>query len=221
MPARKPLGANFYPEDMTREEFEAWVKTLSDGRTRSRPKASSPSSAAMPSRQAHRRPLQPGVRRRSEEGARRLLREAAALTDNASLKKFLTLRADAFLSNDYYASDVAWMDLDAPLDITIGPYETYNDELFGYKAGFEAYITSATKGDRPAEDLRRSPAGGGEQPADRPASTATRSSARSAPIRVVNEVYAPAMARTASAPPPSICPTTSAWSTRRAASASC
>ncbi len=70
-----------------------------------------------------------------------LLREAAALTDNASLKKFLTLRADAFLSNDYYASDVAWMDLDAPLDITIGPYETYNDELFGYKAGFEAYIT--------------------------------------------------------------------------------
>src|ERR1017187_8017547 len=70
-----------------------------------------------------------------------LLREAAALTDNASLKKFLTLRAEAFLSNDYYASDVAWMDLDAPLDITIGPYETYNDELFGYKAGFEAYIT--------------------------------------------------------------------------------
>src|SRR4030095_14532883 len=70
-----------------------------------------------------------------------LLREAAALTPNATLKKFLNLRADAFLSNDYYASDVAWMDLDAPLDVTIGPYETYNDELFGYKAGFEAYIT--------------------------------------------------------------------------------
>ena len=70
-----------------------------------------------------------------------LLREAAALTDNDSLKKYLTLRAEAFLSNDYYASDVAWMDLDAPLDVTIGPYETYNDELFGYKAGFEAYIT--------------------------------------------------------------------------------
>ena len=69
-----------------------------------------------------------------------LLREAAALTPNASLKKFLNLRADAFLSNDYYASDVAWMDLDAPLDITIGPYETYNDELFGYKASYEAYI---------------------------------------------------------------------------------
>ncbi len=62
------------------------------------------------------------------------------LTTNASLKTFLNLRADAFLSNDYYASDVAWMDLDAPLDVTIGPYETYNDELFGYKASYEAYI---------------------------------------------------------------------------------
>ena len=72
--------------------------------------------------------------------AANLLKEAAALTDNASLKNFLNLRADAFLSNDYYASDLAWMDLDAPIDITIGPYETYNDELFGYKAAFEAYV---------------------------------------------------------------------------------
>ena len=58
-----------------------------------------------------------------------------------SLRNFLHLRAQAFLSNDYYASDVAWMKLDAPIDITIGPYETYNDDVFGYKAAFEAYIT--------------------------------------------------------------------------------
>jgi hypothetical protein len=70
-----------------------------------------------------------------------LLREAAKLTGNDSLRRFLESRAAAFLSNDYYASDVAWMDLDAPLDVTIGPYETYNDQLFGYKAGFEAYIS--------------------------------------------------------------------------------
>ena len=70
-----------------------------------------------------------------------MLQEAAAATSNATLKRFLTTRAAAFASNDYYESDVAWMDLDAPLDITIGPYETYNDELFGYKAAFEAYIT--------------------------------------------------------------------------------
>ena len=99
-----------------------------------------------------------------------LLREAAALTDNASLKKFLTLRADAFLSNDYYASDVAWMDLDAPLDITIGPYETYNDELFGYKAGLRSLHHHPRRSrDQQAEDRRRAPAGGGEQPAARPA----------------------------------------------------
>ena len=62
------------------------------------------------------------------------------LTPNQSLKTFCT-RAQAFLSNDYYASDVAWMKLDAPIDVTIGPYETYNDDLFGYKAAFEAYVT--------------------------------------------------------------------------------
>ena len=72
--------------------------------------------------------------------AAKLLNEAPSLTDNATLKRFLTTRAAAFLSNDYYESDVAWMDLDAPLDITIGPYETYNDELFGYKASYEAYV---------------------------------------------------------------------------------
>lgn len=71
----------------------------------------------------------------------KLLKEAAAATDNASLKKFLSLRADAFLSNDYLPSDLAWMDLDSPVDVTIGPYETYNDELFGYKAAFEAYVS--------------------------------------------------------------------------------
>ena len=73
--------------------------------------------------------------------AAKLLREAAALTKNASLKKFLELRADAFESDDYYASDFAWMDLDAPVEVTIGPYETYEDELFGYKAAFESFVT--------------------------------------------------------------------------------
>ncbi len=73
--------------------------------------------------------------------AARLLREAAALTDNASLKAFLESRADAFLSDDYYASDMLWMDLDSPVEVTIGPYETYEDGLFGFKASFEAFVT--------------------------------------------------------------------------------
>ena len=139
VPERKPLGANFYPADMTREEFEAWVKTLPAAEREQAigfftviRRDANKKLTLVPYSKAYAADLQK---------AAGLLREAAALTDNASLKKFLTLRADAFLSNDYYASDVAWMDLDAPLDITIGPYETYNDELFGYKAGFEAYIT--------------------------------------------------------------------------------
>ena len=70
-----------------------------------------------------------------------LLREAAQLTAQPTLKKFLTSRADAFISNDYYASDVAWMELDASIEPTIGPYEVYEDEWFNFKAAFEAFIT--------------------------------------------------------------------------------
>ena len=71
----------------------------------------------------------------------RLLREAAALTTQPTLKSFLEKRADAFISNDYYASDVAWMELDATIEPTIGPYEVYEDEWFNFKAAFESFIT--------------------------------------------------------------------------------
>ena len=139
VPERKPLGANFYPEDMKREEFENWVKGLPAAE---REKAEGFFSVIRrgPDRKLTIVPYSKAYASDLTKAAA-LLREAAGLTENASLKKFLTLRADAFLSDDYYASDLAWMDLDAPLDITIGPYETYNDELFGYKAAFEAYIT--------------------------------------------------------------------------------
>jgi len=141
VPARKPMGANFYPENMTKEAFEQWVAQLSPQEQeraksfftviRRNTQSTGGDFMAIPYSQAYAQDL---------TSAASLLREAAALTDNESLKKFLNLRADAFLSNDYYESDMAWMDLDAPLDITIGPYETYNDELFGYKAAFEAYV---------------------------------------------------------------------------------
>ena len=143
VPPRKPLGANFYPENMTKEVFEQWVAQLPPKdqeqaksfftviHTRGTLAPAVNTLFAEPYSQEYADDL-----KRSAD----LLREAAALTDNDSLKKFLNLRADSFLSNNYYESDMAWMDLDAPLDITIGPYETYNDELFGYKAAFEAYV---------------------------------------------------------------------------------
>jgi hypothetical protein len=137
VPQRKPLGANFYPADMTKEQFEAWVKTLSQ-----KQKEEAEGFFTVIRRDGSRLYAVPFSKEYAADLQKlaTLLREAAALTPNESLKKFLTLRADAFLSNDYFASDVAWMDLDAPLDITIGPYETYNDELFGYKASYEAYV---------------------------------------------------------------------------------
>jgi hypothetical protein len=69
------------------------------------------------------------------------LQKAAELTRNASLRKFLLSRAAAFASDDYYQSDKDWMDLDSAVEVTIGPYETYEDELLGLKASFEAFVT--------------------------------------------------------------------------------
>jgi hypothetical protein len=137
VPSRKPMGANFYPEDMSKDEFERWVGSLPES-----DQAQAKGFFTVIRRDGKDLKIVPYSEAYKEDLTKiaDLLREAAALTDNESLKKFLTTRADALLSNDYYESDMAWMDLDAPLDITFGPYETYNDELFNYKAAFEAYI---------------------------------------------------------------------------------
>ena len=91
--------------------------------------------------------------RGSSPRAAELLREAAAATTQPTLRTFLEKRASAFLTNDYYASDVAWMELDATLEPTIGPYETYDDGWFGYKAAFEAFIT--VRDEKETEKLAR------------------------------------------------------------------
>ena len=138
VPDHKLPGANFYPEDMTKAEFESWVKGVNEKARQSATgffsiiRRDNGKLSAVPYSAAYKVDLQKMAG---------LVREAAEATSNRSLKRFLNARAAAFLSDDYYESDVAWMDLDAPLDITIGPYETYSDELFGYKAAYEAYIT--------------------------------------------------------------------------------
>ncbi|MEZ4429736.1 MAG: hypothetical protein R3A51_18825 [Nannocystaceae bacterium] len=138
--APHPKGAGFYPEDLTAEVFEAEV-------------------AGHPEDAAALRSLFTVVERDPKDRARLIARPysdvygewlepaaarleaAAALTKSASLRKFLKARAAAFRSDDYYASDKAWMDLDSRVEITIGPYETYEDELLGLKASFEAFVT--------------------------------------------------------------------------------
>jgi hypothetical protein len=132
-----PEGAGYYPADITAEEFEAWLEEHPDDREAFTSlftviRRRDDGLVAIPYSEEYSRWLAP---------AADLLREAARTTDNQSLARFLRLRADAFLSDDYYESDMAWMDLDAPVEVTIGPYETYEDELFGYKAAFEAFVT--------------------------------------------------------------------------------
>jgi hypothetical protein len=186
VPPKKLPGANFYPPDLTKVEFEAWVKGLPEAqrldaegfftvivRDAGRLKA-------VPYSKAYRTEL---------EQAAGLLREAAGFTDNKTLRTFLGLRADAFLSNDYYASDLAWMDLDAPLDVTIGPYETYTDELFGYKAAFEALVN--LRDDQETAKVRFF-AGQMQEIEDNLPIDARYRNPRigaAAPIRVVNEVF--------------------------------
>jgi Peptidase family M49 len=186
MPARPPQ-ANFYPDDMTKEEFNSWLNTLSAD-DKAKATGYFYTIRRDPNRKLTTVPYSAEYREFLEPAAR-LLREAAALTTNAMLKDFLTTRATAFSSNDYYESDVAWMDLDSPIDVTIGPYETYEDELFGYKAAFEAYVT--LRDDAETAKLKRFSGYLQELEDHLPIDSKYRNPKLGAasPIRVVNEVF--------------------------------
>ncbi|MFZ2323774.1 MAG: peptidase [Ignavibacteriaceae bacterium] len=135
---KKPLGANFYPEDMSKEEFEKWIKD-------------NPQDEKLFTNEFT------VIRRENGKlfaityseyfkekltDVSNLLKEAAEYADNTSLKKYLLSRAEAFLNNDYYQSDMDWMDLkDHNIEVVIGPYEVYEDAMFNYKAAFESFVT--------------------------------------------------------------------------------
>ncbi|MBI2380071.1 MAG: hypothetical protein HYV16_04875 [Gammaproteobacteria bacterium] len=136
--AKNAPGAAFYPTDMTKEEFQAWVKAHPQDETAFTSlytviRRDGKSLKAIPYSKHYAQWLEP---------AAKLLDEAAAITTNPSLKKFLSLRAQSFRTDDYFQSELAWMDLkDTPIEVAIGPYETYTDGLFGQKAAFEAFVT--------------------------------------------------------------------------------
>lgn len=139
----KPPGAGFYPEDMTKEEFERWVSANPKDKEAFEGlltiiRRQGQSLVAIPYSKAYQAALEISAKN---------LREAAAMTGNASLRDYLNKRADAFLSDDYFASDVAWMDLDSDIEIVIGPYEVYEDALFNYKAAFESFVTVRDRGE--------------------------------------------------------------------------
>ena len=187
-PREKPPQANFYPDDITKDEFNSWLAGLPDSEKEKATgyfytirRNSSRKLISVPYSQEYREFLEP---------AAKLLREAAALATSQTLKDFLSKRADAFASNDYYASDVAWMDLKGAIDVTIGPYETYEDELFGYKAAFEAYVTLTDA----AESAKLQKFGQHLQELENnlPIEARYRNPklGASSPMRVVNEVFA-------------------------------
>ncbi|MGB5579341.1 MAG: hypothetical protein WBM68_02150 [Woeseia sp.] len=128
----KPLGANLYPADMTREEFAAWDQQGKDGLYSLVRRDEKGALTLVPYHVAFAAELG-----RTAE----LLREAADLADHDGFANYLRLRADALLSGEYLASDMAWMDVKTnQIELVLGPIETYEDKLFGYRAAFEAYV---------------------------------------------------------------------------------
>ncbi|OJH33578.1 dipeptidyl-peptidase 3 family protein [Cystobacter ferrugineus] len=134
----KPLEGNFYPAGATQAEVETWVKSLPEAQQR---QATGFFTTLRRGPDGNFISVPYSVEYQGElSQAAHLLLEAAELTTQPTLRAFLTQRAASFLSNDYYPSEVAWMELDASIEPTIGPYEVYEDEWFNYKAAFEAFI---------------------------------------------------------------------------------
>jgi hypothetical protein len=128
----KPAGANFYPTDMTKEEFdalEAQDKTSLYTLIRRNEKGEL---YTIPYHEAFEEETTKAVE---------LIRKAAALAEDEGFKKYLTLRAEALETDDYYKSDVAWMEMkNNDIDFIVGPIENYEDALYGYKAAHESFI---------------------------------------------------------------------------------
>ncbi|MFV0164593.1 Zn-dependent hydrolase [Empedobacter falsenii] len=128
----KPAGAMFYPIDMTKEEFEQ--ANLKDGK--------SPYTIVRRNREGklYTIPYHENFKNQLSKAAE-YLTQASELAEDVGLKKYLKLRAAALMTDDFYASDLAWMDMkNANIDMVVGPIENYEDQLFGYKTSYSAYI---------------------------------------------------------------------------------
>ena len=183
----KPPQADFYPADATKAEVEAWMKSLPPAeRARAEGfytvirRAPDGKLTSVPYSTAYAGEL---------AIAGKLLEEAATLTTQPTLRAFLHARARAFATNDYYDSDVAWMNLDATVEPTIGPYETYEDEWFGDKAAFEAFI--AVRDEAESQKLQKFAAELQDIENHLPLDPKWRNPklGAMAPIAVVNELY--------------------------------
>ncbi|HNP64838.1 MAG TPA: Zn-dependent hydrolase [Woeseiaceae bacterium] len=128
----KPLGANFYPSDMSKEEFETAYLPGKNGLYSLVRRDAEGKLMLVPFHVAYADEL---------KAAADLLRDASKLAESADFATYLKLRAAALISDDYQVSDMFWMDVrDNEIDVVIGPIETYEDALFGYRAAYESYV---------------------------------------------------------------------------------
>ena len=181
-----PPGAGYYPEDLTEAEFTAWIEAHPEDREvftslHTLIRRDGDALVAIPYSEAFAASL---------ERAAKAMRAAAAATDNESLRNFLNLRADAFFTDDYYESDMAWMDLDSTIEVVIGPYETYEDSLFGYKAAFECFLCVAQPEDSKRLEIFKSELPFLEKNLPIPDEHKNLDRGSESPIRVVDELLA-------------------------------
>jgi hypothetical protein len=187
----KPPGAAFYPEDLTKEEFERYL-------------------AAHPEQKDALQGLFTIIRRKGSEleaipysryyadyitRISRSLKEAAALTLNESMRNYLTKLAAAVMADNYRESDIAWMDLNGPLEVVIGPYEVYEDALFNYKAAFESFINVVDRPETEKLSVYASHLPAMEQNLPIPDQYKNPNRGTESPIRVVQEIYTAGDAR--------------------------
>lgn len=188
---KKPAGAAFYPEDMTKDEFEKYVTAHPDQKDALQGlftviRRDGANLKAIPYSQYYKDQL---------DVAAKAIRDAAALTTDNSLKTYLTKLADALGKDNYRDSDMAWMDLNGDLEVILGPYEVYEDNLFNYKASFEAFLNVVDKNESAKLAVYAQHLPDMEKNLPEPEQYKNTTRGTSSPIKVVQELYTAGDAR--------------------------
>lgn len=188
---KKPAGAAFYPEDMTKEELEKYVAAHPDQKEALEGlftvvRRDGAKLKAIPYSQYYKQQLATTAK---------AVREAAALTTDKSLKTYLTKLADALGKDNYRDSDMAWMDLNGDIEAILGPYEVYEDNLFNYKASFESFINVVDKNESAKLAIYAQHLPDMEKNLPEPEQYKNTTRGTSSPIKVVQELYTAGDAR--------------------------
>ncbi|MCP3943480.1 MAG: peptidase [Desulfobacteraceae bacterium] len=187
----KPLGANYYPADMTMDEFNDWILNNPDDEQ----DFISPFTMIVRCGDKLKAIAYSDYFRRELKVVARLLKRAARLTSDESLAKFLRSRAEAFFTNDYRESDIDWIGLNGDIEVVIGPYETYEDLIFGYKAAFESFVTLVDRDETAKLEVIEQYRDYLVENYPLPDGYDLTPKGLSSPIKVVNEVYSGGDAR--------------------------